>query len=69
MDDREPCQNGLGEIASGGTNGPDPDYYNTGPTLRGRFRLSPVGYGGGLGIGGILLIILIVYLLLGRGGL
>src|ERR1700730_10846242 len=43
MDDRKPCQNGLGETASGGTNGPDPDYYNTGPTLRGRFRLSPVG--------------------------
>src|SRR5260370_24589273 len=28
---------------SGETNGPDPDYYNTGPALRGRFRLSPVG--------------------------
>jgi hypothetical protein len=28
-----------------------------------------VGYGGGIGIGGIPLIVLIVYLLLGRGGL
>src|SRR5882724_8952707 len=27
------------------------------------------GYGGGIGIGGILLIVLIVYLLVGRGGL
>ena len=27
------------------------------------------GYGGGIGIGGILLIVLIVYLLFGRGGL
>jgi hypothetical protein len=27
----------------------------------------PWGYGGGIGIGGILLIILIVYLLVGRG--
>jgi hypothetical protein len=27
------------------------------------------GYGGGIGIGGILLIILIVYLFFGRGGL
>src|ERR1700738_5722607 len=43
MDDRKPWQNGLGETASGGTNGPDPDYFNTGPTFRGRFRLSPVG--------------------------
>jgi hypothetical protein len=54
---------------SGGSNGPDLDYYNIGPRLRGRFRLSAVGYGGGIGIGGIPLIVLIVYLLLERGGL
>jgi hypothetical protein len=44
---------------SGGSNGPDLDYDNIGPRLRGRFRLSPVGYGGGIGIGGIPLIVLI----------
>ena len=31
--------------------------------------IDPWGYGGGIGIGGILLIVLIVYLLFGRGGL
>ena len=34
----------------------------------GGFGYSRYGYRGGIGIGGILLIILIVYLLLGHGG-
>ena len=37
--------------------------------LGGGFGYSRWGYGGGFGIGGVLLIILIVYLLFGRGGL
>src|SRR6202022_735607 len=39
----EPRQSGVGRNRIGGTNGPDPDYYNIGPPLRGRLRLSPVG--------------------------
>ena len=39
--------------------GPNPEAY-TSPGLR-------WGYGGGIGIGGILLIVLVVYLLIGRG--
>ena len=35
----------------------------------GEFGYRRWGYGGGIGIGGILLIVLIVYLLFGRGGL
>ena len=37
--------------------------------FRGGFGYRRWGYGGGIGIGGILLIVLIVYLLIGRGGL
>ena len=43
IDDWGAARRRLRGNRSGGTNGPDPDYYNTGPTLRGRFRLSPVG--------------------------
>jgi hypothetical protein len=57
------------EPSTGGTDGPDPDYYHTAPPFRGRFRLFPWGYGGGIGIGGILLIVLVVYLLVGHGRL
>ena len=44
---------------------PNNPYYLFG----GGFGYRRWGYGGGIGIGGILLIVLIVYLLFGRGGL
>ena len=35
----------------------------------GGFGCSRWGYGGGIGIGGVLLVVLIAYLVVGRGGL
>src|ERR1700730_9736382 len=44
MDGREAVpKTALGETAGGGANGVDSNHYNTGPSLRGLFRLSPVG--------------------------
>ena len=51
----------------GGTNGPDPDNHRAAALFGGGFGYSRYGYRGGIGIGGILLIILILYLLLGHG--
>jgi hypothetical protein len=52
-----------------GTNGPDPDNNRAAFALRGGFGYSRYGYLGGIGTAGVLLAILIIYLLLGRGGL
>src|SRR5271166_271798 len=52
---------------NGGTDGPDPNHSRTDPALRGRIRVFAMGIWRGIGIGGILLIVLVVYLLVGRG--
>ena len=53
------------EVAAGS----DRSSLETGPPLRAVSAIAGGDMGGGIGIGGILLIVLIVYLLFGRGGL
>ena len=69
MDDRKPCQNGLGETAAEERMDLILIIIILVLLFGGWFGYHRWGYGGGIGIGGILLIVLIVYLLVGRGGL
>ena len=65
----EPRQNGLGETAAEERMDLILIIIILVLLFGGGFGYRRWGYGGGIGIGGILLIILIVYLLFGRGGL
>ena len=65
----EPRQNGLGETAAEKRMDLVLIIIILVLLFGGGFGYRRWGYGGGIGIGGILLIVLIVYLLFGRGGL